>query len=122
MRFEEQVPTQTIDLFPASNYRPPGNDHGTHVAGILAANWLVPDPEVPSELRPVLVGICPDLNLWDMRVLDERGLGDEFGVVAGLRLVQEINRRAGRLRIHGVNLGLWIAHHVANFACGWTPV
>ncbi len=90
----------------------PVNDHGTHVAGILAGNW----PEQG------LVGICPDLQLYDMRVLDDDGTGDEVDIIAALRLVRLINEEAGRLVIHGVNLSLSIRHRVRNFACGWTPV
>jgi subtilisin family serine protease len=116
MRFEQYFNANKIDLFPdPKNYRAPGSDHGTHVAGILAANWIE-----GSAIK--MQGICPDLDLWDIRVLDDHGQGDEFGVVAGLRLVETINREAGYLRIHGVNLSLSITHNVANFACGWTPV
>jgi subtilisin family serine protease len=67
-------------------------------------------------------GICPDLDLWDIRVLDAHGHGDEFAVVSALRLVEAINREAGQLVIHGVNVSLSITHQVANYACGWTPV
>ncbi|MCW2632153.1 MAG: putative secreted protease [Pseudonocardia sp.] len=125
MRFEERLLECKIDLFPKKAYIPPKNDHGTHVAGILAANWIretAASDGRAAELESVLVGVCPDLQLWDIRILDEHGQGDEFSVVAGLRLVELINRRAGRLVIHGVNLSLSITHHAANFACGWTPV
>jgi hypothetical protein len=116
MRFEQYFNANKIDLFPdPKKYRAPGSDHGTHVAGILAANWK-------EGATVKMQGICPDLDLWDIRVLDDHGVGDEFGVVAGLRLVETINREAGYLRIHGVNLSLSITHQVANFACGWTPV
>ena len=94
------------------SYVPPVNDHGTHVAGILGANW--PDQN--------MVGICPDISLFDIRVLGEEGYGDEFDVVVGLRLVRRINEAANRMVIHGVNLSLSIRHHVRNFACGWTNV
>lgn len=124
MRFEEVVLAQKIDLFGEDTYRPPGNDHGTHVAGILAANWINEDRSGIGQpaLRTVMAGICPDMPVWDIRVLDDWGQGDEFSIVAGLRLVEAINRRAGRLKIHGVNLSVSIAHHVANYACGWTPI
>jgi subtilisin family serine protease len=114
----------TINLYPENVYLPPANDHGTHVAGILAANWLeeVKTEDGLVEWKPKLLGVCPDLRLWDIRVLDDTGRGDEFSVIAGLRLVQEINRKAGRLVIHGVNLSMSMPHHVANYACGWTPV
>lgn len=119
LSLNERLLASKIDCFPEGAYVPPGNDHGTHVAGILAGNWLKADGD---HVKTVLAGICPDLQLWDIRVLDDRGVGDEFSVVAGLRLVEEINRRAGHLVIHGVNVSLSIAHHAANYACGWTPV
>ena len=109
-----------VDLaVPEKLYVPPAHDHGTHVAGILAANWR---RDAAAGVEPVMTGICPDITLWDFRVLDDKGDGDEFSIVAGLHLVEEINRRAGRLRIHGVNLSLSLRHDVANFACGLTPV
>ena len=125
MSLTERLLASKIDYFPEKAYVPPRNDHGTHVAGILAGNWLKEAPAAdgqPAPLTPELTGICPDLLLWDLRVLDDRGVGDEFNVVVGLRLVELINRRAGRLVIHGVNVSLAIAHHAANYACGWTPV
>jgi subtilisin family serine protease len=90
----------------------PLNPHGTHVAGILAADW--PD----NELR----GVCPALRLYDFRVLDQDGKGDEFSIVAALQLIRHVNEQAGRLVIVGVNLSLSVPHDVANHSTGWTPV
>jgi subtilase family protein len=90
----------------------PGGPHGTHVAGILAADW----PE--NGLR----GICPALRLHDVRVLDAEGRGDEFSIVTALQLIRHINEQAGRLVIVGVNLSLSVPHDVANYSTGWTPV
>lgn len=90
----------------------PGSSHGTHVAGILAADWR------ENGLR----GICPGLRLHDVRVLDDGGRGDEFSIVAALQLIRHINEQAGRLVIVGVNLSLSVPHDVANYSTGWTPV
>lgn len=119
------VAVDTVFITPEDAYEPPQHDHGTHVAGVLAANWVEMPPSGPGEPSlptDKLMGICPDLQLWDMRVLGSQGEGDEFSVVAGLKLVEAINRRAGRLIIHGVNLSLALHHDVANYACGYTPV
>lgn len=93
-------------------YRPPATNHGTHVAGILAANW--PDKGV--------VGICEDLRLYDLRVIDPRGPNDEFTVLAALQFVQYLNRQKEAPIVQGANLSLSIKHEVTNYACGRTPV
>jgi hypothetical protein len=92
---------------------PPYTDHGTHVASILAgAGW----PE-----RPDLKGVCPDIRLYDLRVLARSLEETEFAVIAALQFVRQLNER-GTKTIHGVNLSLSIPHDVRNYACGRTPV
>jgi hypothetical protein len=95
-----------------ASYQRPVSDHGTHVAGILGANWPARD----------LQGICPDIGLYDFRVLGDDGRGDEFSIVAALQFIRWINERARRTVIAGVNLSFSIPHDVANYSCGWTPV
>ena len=104
-----------------TGYAPPVNDHGTHVAGILAGDWRTYDGE-GAGFESHLTGICPDLRLYDMRVLDETGRGDEFGVMAALQLVRHLNVANDYMSIHGANLSLSIPHDVSNYACGRTPV
>jgi hypothetical protein len=67
-------------------------------------------------------GLCPDMNLYDLRVLDENGEGDEFNVMAALQFVRYLNAHKDYMVVHGVNLSLSIPHDVANYACGRTPV
>lgn len=116
---EMAVPQQPVDQFLlppgpplAQAYQAPADPHGTHVAGILGASW----PH--RQFR----GICPTIRLYDFRVLDGSGRGDEFSIVAALQAVRYINEQAGRLVIAGVNLSLAVPHDVATHACGWTPV
>jgi len=97
----------------AGLYRPPTHDHGTHVAGILGAGETTPKDGQ---------GMCPDINLYDLRVLDERGRGDEFSIIAALQFIRYLNATADRPVIHGVNLSLSLIHDVENFACGRTPI
>ena len=98
-----------------------GGRHGTPVAGVLAADWRSDDPVPPPDAAP-LAGLCPDLNLIDLRVIDEHGRGDEFAVMAALQFVRYLNATAHRPVVHGVNVSLAIAHDVTNYACGRTPV
>jgi serine protease AprX len=93
-------------------YRPQ-NDHGTHVAGILGGN------KTDSDDRQ---GMCPDINLYDLRVLDDRGKGDEFSIIAALQFIRYLNATSDQPIIHGVNLSLSVVHDVENFACGRTPI
>jgi subtilisin family serine protease len=102
------------------NYSPPENDHGTHVAGILAADWKGAESE--GLLEQDLVGVCPDLTLYDLRVLNGAGRGDEFSVMAALQFVRFLNSTNDYIAVHGVNLSLSIPHDIANYACGRTPV
>jgi serine protease AprX len=101
-------------------YVPPAHDHGTHVAGILAGNW--PSAESKDELEEDLVGVCPDIRLYDLRVLDGDGRGDEFAVMAALQFIRHLNSTNDYVAVHGVNLSLSIPHEVSNYACGRTPV
>ncbi|HWM91544.1 MAG TPA: S8 family peptidase [Thermoanaerobaculia bacterium] len=100
-------------------YIPPGHDHGTHVAGILAGKWLHAECE---ELEEDLLGVCPDIRLYDLRVLDADGRGDEFAVMAALQFIRHLNSTNDYVAVHGVNMSLSIPHEVSNYACGRTPV
>lgn len=78
-------------------------------------------PITPSDRRH-MTGMCPDIRLFDFRVLRDDGQSDEFEVIAALQFIRFLNARAGATLVHGVNLSLSIKHDVANYACGATPV
>jgi len=98
------------------------DSHGTHVAGIIAANW----PEAKdTALEKELYGICPDLEIYDIRVLGkdkEKNPADEFTIITALQFVRYLNTRRQLMAIHGVNLSMAVVHDVANYACGRTPI
>lgn len=101
-----------------NDYQIPIREHGTHVAGILAGNW----PAEENEERQALIGLCPDLQLYDFRVFDNNGNSDEFTIMAALQVVAHLNRARDNPVIHGVNLSLSLRHEVMTYACGRTPI
>jgi subtilisin family serine protease len=140
-------PLLEVDQSDYQHYIAPLDSHGTHVAGVIGANWqsdtyrkppllkeqkkgkkpVEPDdPElrIPSELirYPAICGICPDIELLDLRVFTEEGDSDEFAILAALQYVRFLNQSKDRQYVHGVNLSLSLRHDVRNYACGSTPV
>jgi subtilisin family serine protease len=111
----------------ARKYRPPVNRHGTHVAGIIAADWRATDEDAGLQGPPTsgtadMTGVSPEVELYDLRVLDDNGEGNEFAIMSALQFVRDLNNRKDFVAIHGVNLSFSIDHDVANYACGRTPV
>lgn len=95
-------------------YVPPTDSHGTHVAGILAADW-------PRD-GDAIYGMCRDINLIDMRVCREDGTSEEFIIISALQFLRYLNGNAETPYVHGVNMSLSIPHDPTAFACGQTPV
>ncbi|HWC27947.1 MAG TPA: S8 family peptidase [Solirubrobacteraceae bacterium] len=104
----------------AAGYAPPRHEHGTHVAGILAADWQATDSDPPR--KHDIRGICPDIGVYDLRVFDDAGDGDEFAILAALQFVRWLNANSPVPVLHGVNLSLSLDHEVGSYACGRTPV
>jgi subtilisin family serine protease len=97
--------------------RPPMSDHGTHVAGIIGAN-----KEAAKAVADSANGMCPDIQLYDFRVLAPDVRETEFAIIAALQFIRYLNARTNYITIHGANLSLSIPHDVRNYACGGTPV
>lgn len=110
-----------IEVKHDDDYPVPKHQHGTHVGGIIGADWRLSDPTPPPEDNE-MKGVCPDIKLYDLRVLDDEGRGDEFSVIAAMQFVRHLNAHKDLMMIQGVNLSLSIRHDVANYACGSTPV
>jgi hypothetical protein len=100
---------------------PPSGGHGTHVAGIIGANGHIASG---SEASPSSFadGMCPDIRLYDFRVLGKTLQDTEFAIIAALQYIRYLNERHSFFSVHGANLSLSIPHDVRNFACGRTPV
>jgi len=120
-----------IEINPADpNSRPP-SEHGTHVAGIIAASGSC-GKQAGDSARDArgesggesgyADGMCPDIRLYDFRVLAKTVDDTEFAIIAALQYIRYLNERHGYLSIHGANLSLSIPHDVRNYACGRTPV
>lgn len=92
----------------------PLSPHGTHVAGILGGRG-----GAGSEERH---GMCPDIRLYDFRILSSDLEDTEFAIIAALQFIRYLNERGSLKAIHGVNLSLSIPHDVRNYACGRTPI
>jgi serine protease AprX len=93
----------------------PTSVHGTHVAGIIGARK-------PDENASYSDGMCPDIQLYDFRVLAKTLEDTEFAIIAALQYIRYVNERHSYITIHGVNLSLSIPHNVRNYACGRTPI
>jgi serine protease AprX len=111
---------------------PPRGGHGTHVAGIIGANGEAikriaaskgsDAGEADGGKSKYVDGMCPDIKLYDFRVLAKSLQDTEFAIIAALQYIRYLNERHTYISIHGANLSLSIPHDVRNFACGRTPI
>ena len=88
------------------------NGHGTHVAGIIAGGVAGSD----------YLGLAPEARLIGFKVLKDSGEGEDAFVIKALDKVAEINEKAGRLVIHGLNLSLGGSFDPMSYNCGHTPL
>jgi hypothetical protein len=95
--------------------------HGTHVAGIIGADQFG-NGKKEEDGAKYAGGMCPDIGLYDFRVLGKNLEETEFAIIAAMQYIRYVNERHNYITIHGANLSLSIPHNVRNFACGRTPV
>ena len=101
---------------------PPNANHGTHVAGILGASKAAASAAGGRESEDFADGMCPNISLYDFRVLGQKIEDAEFAIIAALQFIRYLNDRDNFYTVHGANLSLSIPHDVRNFACGRTPI
>lgn len=93
--------------------------HGTHVAGVIAGRFpsagRLPDEGEPS-------GMAPLARLHSYKVLDDNGRGRDSWIIKALQHIEAVNRQAGTLVIHGVNLSLGGDFDPEVYACGHSPL
>ncbi|SFU28323.1 Subtilase family protein [Nitrosomonas eutropha] len=98
-----------------------GNGHGTHVAAIIAGGLTLPrDTKDPTPID--LQGMAPEAKLYGFKVLKDSGNGEDAFIIKALDTIAELNERAGKLMIHGVNLSLGGSFDPSVFGCGHTPL
>ena len=100
----------------------PQTNHGTHVAGIIGASKKAAEKAAGRVNDDFADGMCPDIQLYDFRVLGREVRDAEFAIIAALQFIRYLNDRDNFITIHGANLSLSIPHDVRNFACGRTPI
>ncbi len=74
--------------------------HGTHVAGILAGNGM---NSHGSAFRKTFMGIADNVNLINLRVLDQNGTGHDSAVIAA---IQKAISLKSKYNIRVINLSL----------------
>jgi subtilisin family serine protease len=110
-----------VEIDPNKPSSKPPSKHGTHVAGIIGASKRNADKDA-GESDDNADGMCPDIWLYDFRVLAPDIKDTEFAIMGALQYIRYMNERNRFIAIHGANLSLSIPHDVRNFACGRTPV
>ncbi len=110
-----------VEIDPNKPSSKPPSKHGTHVAGIIGASKQNADKDA-GESDDNADGMCPDIWLYDFRVLAPDIKDTEFAIMGALQYIRYMNERNRFIAIHGANLSLSIPHDVRNFACGRTPV
>ncbi|SDX67298.1 Subtilase family protein [Variovorax sp. YR634] len=99
------------------------SDHGTHVASILGGDWR--REYGVAEEKPKLLGVCPDINLYDLRVLKGQGGLEnlESSVISALDFLRYLNSKSNQEPIvAGANISLSIPYSPGTYGCGVTPV
>jgi serine protease AprX len=98
-----------------------GEAENVAVEGGVAAEKAA-ERVAPKMNSDIADGMCPDISLYDFRVLGADIKDTEFAIIAALQYIRHLNSQDNFLKMHGANLSLSIPHDVRNFACGRTPI
>jgi hypothetical protein len=108
-------PAQQFDLWTHADMAERWPEPVTPLTWALAD--LINNGNFQYALRDVGALQRPDIELYVLRVFDDQGIGDEFGILAALQFVRYLNSHSPTPRIHGVNLSLSLERDVSNCAC-----
>ncbi len=75
--------------------------HGTHVAGIVAGNGL---NSHGASFRKTFMGIADNVNLINLRVLDQNGAGSDSAVIAAIQKAISLKNKYN-IRVINLSLG-----------------
>jgi len=96
------------------------NGHGTHVAGVIAGRLDVPFEAGKPER--IFAGMAPEASLYGFKVLKDDGSGRDAYIIKALDEISDLNEKAGKLVIHGMNLSLGGSFDPSAYNCGHTPL
>jgi len=96
-----------------------GHGHGTHVSAIIAGGMTLRDKD---EKEIDLHGLAPEAKLYGFKVLKNNGNGEDAYIIKALDIIADLNDKAGKLVIQGVNLSLGGSFDPSVFGCGHTPL
>jgi len=75
--------------------------HGTHVAGLIGANGFYSTGALYTE---TFKGIAPNVNLVNLRVLDQNGAGQDSDVIAAIQTAISLQKKYN-IRVINLSLG-----------------
>jgi subtilisin family serine protease len=96
--------------------------HGTHVAGIIAGRQVEGYTPPTANSHGPIISMAPQCRLHIYKVLNDDGSGQDSWIIKALDHIAEVNERASKLVIHGVNLSLGGPFDPEVFGCGHSPL